>query len=149
MPGIWIRSTVMVGHPGEDEAAFCELEDFISKGYIDHLGAFTYSPEEGTRSASLPDSLTREEKDRRLHRIMALQQGVSRKKLKALRGETLTVLVEGRHPETDLLLVGRAAFQAPEVDGHVIINEGDARFGAFSRVEITGTMEYDLLGRIA
>ncbi len=145
---IWIRSTVMVGHPGEDDAAFAELEDFISKGYIDHLGAFTYSAEQGTKSASLGDTLPREEKDRRMGRIMALQQGISRKRLKSLRGKTIPVLVEGRHPETDLLLVGRSEFQAPEVDGHVIINEGDAEFGSFSRVEITGTMEYDLLGRI-
>lgn len=145
---IWIRSTIMVGHPGEDDRAFTELEDFIGKGYIDHLGVFTYSPEEGTVSSSMNDSLPREIKDARRERIMELQQEISRKRLTSLLGKRIPVLVEGRHPETDLLLVGRSEFQAPEVDGTIIINDGSAVFGSFSEVEITDTMEYDLVGRI-
>jgi len=147
-PEVWIRSTVMVGHPGEDGKAFLELEGFIRQGLIDHLGVFTYSPEEGTRSAAMRNSVPKKVKEERSARIMAIQQEVSRRRLEGLVGRTLRVLVEGYHPETDLLLKGRAAFQAPEVDGHVIINEGTARFGSFSEVEITEAMEYDLVGRI-
>lgn len=145
---IWIRSTIMVGHPGEDQSAFAQLEDFTRQGYIDHLGVFTYSSEEGTKSAKMPDELSQEVKDVRRERIMALQQDVSRRRLKSLVGKKLRVLIEGFHPETDLLLKGRSEFQAPEVDGVVIINEGQAPFGTFSQVEITDTMEYDLVGRI-
>ncbi len=148
-PDIWIRSTVMVGHPGEDEQAFGELEEFILQGHIDHLGVFAYSAEEGTRSASLGGDIPLEVKNARRDRIMEIQQDVSRRRLASLVGEKIPVLVEGYHPETDLLLAGRAPFQAPEVDGMVIITEGTPSFGTFSEVEITDTMEYDLLGRIA
>ncbi|MGI6398587.1 MAG: 30S ribosomal protein S12 methylthiotransferase RimO [Desulfomonilia bacterium] len=148
-PDIWIRSTVMVGHPGEDEQAFSELEEFILTGRIDHLGVFAYSPEEGTRSASLLGEIPQEVKNARRDRIMEIQQSISRRRLASLVGEKVQVLVEGYHPETDLLLAGRAPFQAPEVDGMVIITEGTPSFGTFSEVEITDTMEYDLLGRIA
>ncbi|MBN2299360.1 MAG: 30S ribosomal protein S12 methylthiotransferase RimO, partial [Deltaproteobacteria bacterium] len=141
---IWIRSTIMVGHPGEDESAFAELENFIGKGYIDHLGVFAYSPEEGTPSALQEGHLDEEIKTLRHDRIMAIQQDISKKRLRGLLGTTIPVLVEGFHPETDLLLKGRAAFQAPDVDGHIIINEGTAQFGSFYDVEIIDTMEYDL-----
>jgi ribosomal protein S12 methylthiotransferase len=146
---VWIRSTVMVGHPGEDEKAFAELEEFIRQGYIDHLGVFAFSPEEGTRSADMISGLSCKIKDARREKIMEIQQEVSRRRLASLVGKKIQVLVEGYHPETDLLLAGRASFQAPEVDGIVIINEGSAAFGAISDVEITDTMEYDLVGRIA
>jgi len=139
----------MVGHPGEDEQAFSELEEFILTGRIDHLGVFAYSPEEGTRSASLLGEIPQEVKNARRDRIMEIQQSISRRRLSSLVGEKVQVLVEGYHPETDLLLAGRAPFQAPEVDGMVIITEGTPSFGTFSEVEITDTMEYDLLGRIA
>lgn len=148
-PQVWIRSTVMVGHPGEGRQAFAELQDFISRGHVDHLGVFSYSPEEGTKSAALGRGPSRKVKEDRASRIMEIQQEVSRARLGSLVGRTIRVLVEGYHPETELLLKGRAEFQAPEVDGHVIINEGDASFGSFSEVEITGAMEYDLVGRIA
>jgi ribosomal protein S12 methylthiotransferase len=146
---IWIRSTIMVGHPGEDEQAFKELEDFVARGYIDHLGVFTYSPEEGTASCMRKDHLDEEVKILRKERIMAVQKDISRARIERLLGRKIQVLVEGYHPETDLLLAGRASFQAPDVDGGVIINEGRATFGSFYDVEIIDTMEYDLVGRIA
>jgi ribosomal protein S12 methylthiotransferase len=148
MENIWIRSTIMVGHPGEDERAFKELEEFVGQGWFDHLGVFAYSPEEGSASAMMTDHLDEEIKVMRKERIMAIQQDISRRRLQGLLGERIPVLVEGYHPETDLLLKGRAAFQAPDVDGHIIINEGTARFGSFYDVEIIDTMEYDLVGRI-
>jgi ribosomal protein S12 methylthiotransferase len=148
-PDIWVRSTVMVGHPGEDRAAFAELEEFIGQGHIDHLGVFAYSPEEGTGSARLPGRIAAKVKNARRERIMEIQQDISRQRLSSLVGTTVPVLVEGYHPETELLLAGRAPFQAPEVDGMVIVTEGSPVFGEFSEVEITDAMEYDLIGRIA
>lgn len=145
--GIWIRTTLMVGHPGEDEAAFRELEDYVAQGYFDALGAFAFSPEPDTPSAVLPP-VDEAEKTARLKRIMALQKKVSRKKLQSFRGRTLSVLLEGCHHETELLLRGRTAFQAPEIDGQVLINEGSAPFGSLVEVEIVDTLDYDLIGRI-
>jgi len=115
--GISIRSTVMVGHPGEDEHAFYELAEFISKGYIDHLGVFEFSPEPGTISYNMTPQIPDSVKAERKGRIMSIQQEISRDKLKALVGKKLKVLLEGYHSETDLLLEGRASFQAPDVDG--------------------------------
>jgi len=146
--GIWLRSTLMVGHPGEDEAAFEELLAFVEEGHFDHLGAFCFSPEEGTRSAALGDGIAPEAKQERYERIMAAQQEISKRKLKALKGRRFKTLVEGYHPETELLLRGRTEFQAPEIDGLMVINEGGADAGTFAMVEVTGSMDYDLLGRI-
>ncbi|MCD6570387.1 MAG: 30S ribosomal protein S12 methylthiotransferase RimO [Deltaproteobacteria bacterium] len=146
--GISIRSTVMVGHPGEDEHAFYELEEFISKGYIDHLGVFEFSPEPGTISYSMKPQLPGPVEGRRKHRIMSIQQEISRNRLKSFVGQKIKVLLMGYHSETDLLLEGRAVFQAPDVDGCVIINQGDAPFGSFCNVEITDSLDYDLIGRI-
>jgi ribosomal protein S12 methylthiotransferase len=145
--GIWIRTTLMVGHPGEDDKAFSELAALVNTGLFGSMGAFVYSPEPGTISASRPQ-LGAAEKDKRLKRIMMLQKKVSRKRLKALIGKTEKVLIEDFHPETELLLKGRTGFQAPDVDGMTIINEGSAPFGAFAGVEFIGSTDYDLIGRI-
>ncbi|MGC9323194.1 MAG: 30S ribosomal protein S12 methylthiotransferase RimO [Desulfomonilia bacterium] len=148
LPDIWIRTTLMVGHPHEDEAAFTELEDFISLGHIAHLGVFTYSPEEGTKSFSMKNRPGQDVAEVRRNRIMELQQGISKKRLHNLVGEKVQVLVEGIHPETDLLFVGRTAFQAPDVDGATIITEGIVNRGAIHCLEITDANEYDLIGKI-
>jgi len=145
--GIWIRTTLMLGHPGEEEEDFLELEHYVAQGYFDSLGAFTYSPEPGTASALLP-RIDPEQAQARLEHIMALQQEVSRAKLQTFVGRRLPVLLEGYHGETDLLLAGRTTFQAPEVDGEVLINEGAAPFGSIVTVEIEDALDYDLLGRI-
>lgn len=145
--GIWIRTTLMLGHPGEDEEDFLELERSVAQGYFDSLGVFAYSPEPGTASAQLP-RIDPEQAQARLAHIMTLQQEVSRAQLKAFIGQRLPVLLEGYHGETDLLLAGRTTFQAPEVDGQVLINEGSAPFGTIVTVEIEDALDYDLLGRI-
>jgi len=145
---IWVRTTLMVGHPGEDEQAFAELEAFVAQGPVHHLGVFAYSSEEGTRSALMegrPDVRTARH---RMRRIMALQQRLSKKRLHKLRGNRIQVLIEGYHPDTELLLKGRAAFQAPQIDGMVIVNEGGADAGTIVEVEVTDSWEYDLVGRI-
>jgi ribosomal protein S12 methylthiotransferase len=145
---IWIRSTVMVGHPGEDEQSFLELERFIGQGYIDHLGTFIYSAEPGTRSSLMPDTPGRNISLKRKNQIMTIQQKISKNRLHKLVGKRVEVLVEGYHPESDFLLVGRASFQAPEVDGSVIITEGGADAGTICKAEISDSTEYDLIGKI-
>ncbi|HVN72551.1 MAG TPA: 30S ribosomal protein S12 methylthiotransferase RimO [Desulfomonilia bacterium] len=145
---IWVRTSVMVGHPGEDDAAFGEIEQFIEQGNIHHLGVFAYSPEQGTKSFSMQNMPDRRTALKRKRRLMSLQQKVSKKRLHKLIGKEVEVLIEGFHPETDLLLRGRTSFQAPEVDGMVIVNEGGADAGVIKDVEITGSWEYDLIGRI-
>ena len=145
---IWVRTSLMVGHPGEDDEAFSELEHFVAQGNIHHLGVFAYSPEPGTKSSCRHDRAESRVALKRKRRLMALQQRLSKKRLHKLRGNRIQVLIEGYHPETALLLRGRAPFQAPEVDGMVIINEGGADAGAIVEVEITGSWEYDLIGRV-
>lgn len=145
---IWVRTSLMVGHPGEDDEAFAELEDFVAQGNIHHLGVFAYSPEEGTKSFSRKDIPDSRVAARRRRKIMALQQKVSKKRLHMLKGKEVQVLIEGYHQETELLLRGRAIFQAPEVDGMVIINEGGADAGSITGVLVTGSWEYDLIGKI-
>ena len=138
----------MVGHPGEDDVAFDELRDFVSKGVIHHLGVFVYSPEPGTKSAARRDIPARITAQARMRSIMGLQRRLSKKRLHKMKGNRIQVLIEGYHPETELLLRGRAAFQAPDIDGMVVVNEGGADAGVLAEVEITGSMEYDLVGRI-
>jgi ribosomal protein S12 methylthiotransferase len=137
----------MVGHSGEDEKAFSELVELVNSGLFGSMGAFIYSPEPGTQSAMMLQ-LGAAEKARRLKRIMMLQKQVSKKRLKGFAGKTEKVLIEGFHPETELLIKGRTEFQAPEVDGMTIINEGSAPFGAFAGVEFIRSTDYDLIGRI-
>ncbi|HEY9161792.1 MAG TPA: 30S ribosomal protein S12 methylthiotransferase RimO [Desulfomonilia bacterium] len=145
--GIWIRSTLMVGHPGEDEKAFSELVGLVDSGIFGSMGAFVYSPEAGTESAAMTQ-IEETVKKGRLKKIMSMQKKVSRKRLKTLIGRTEKVLVEGFHPETGLLLKGRTQFQAPDVDGMTMINEGSAPFGDFAKVELIRSTDYDLIGRI-
>jgi len=145
--GIWIRSTLMVGHPGEDEKAFSELAGLVDSGIFGSMGAFVYSPEAGTESAAMTQ-IEETVKKGRLKKIMSMQKKVSRKRLKTLIGRTEKVLVEGFHPETGLLLKGRTQFQAPDVDGMTMINEGSAPFGDFAKVELIRSTDYDLIGRI-
>jgi ribosomal protein S12 methylthiotransferase len=145
--GIWIRTTLMVGHPGEDENAFSELAGLVDSGIFGSMGAFVYSPEAGTQSAAMPQ-IENAVKKRRLKRIMSMQKKVSIKRLKNLVGRKEKVLIEGFHPETGLLLTGRTEFQAPDVDGMTMINEGSALFGDFAEVELLRSTDYDLIGRI-
>ncbi|HDP25920.1 MAG TPA: 30S ribosomal protein S12 methylthiotransferase RimO [Deltaproteobacteria bacterium] len=145
---IWIRTTVMVGHPGEDETAFAEIETLISQGHFAHLGVFCFSPEQGTRSYSMKNRPNKTRAQSRRNRIMALQQDISKKRLHKLIGEEVQVLVEGIHPETDFLFIGRTAFQAPDVDGVTIITEGTVERGRLHQANITDANDYDLIGTV-
>jgi len=143
-----LRTTMMVGFPGETEEAFAELYDFVRLARFDHLGAFIFSPEQGTPAARFPERVDRGKAEERLEAIMGLQREISRAKNQGLVGQVVPVLLEGFSEETDLLLKGRTASMAPEVDGQVLINKGQGAVGEILPVLIKEAHPYDLVGEI-
>jgi ribosomal protein S12 methylthiotransferase len=148
VPGLALRTSFIVGFPGETEAEFEELLRFVDEARFDNVGVFTYSDEEGTASHDLPDRVPPRVKERRRRRLLALQRRLSARRNRARVGERVEVLVEGVHPDSDLLLRGRTAGQAPDVDGSVILNDGQAPGGSFVACEVTEGHAYDLVARI-
>jgi ribosomal protein S12 methylthiotransferase len=148
MPDAALRSTFIVGFPGETEREFEALAGFVQAARFDHLGVFTYSHEDGTSAQGAADDVPERVKNERRDRLMTLQQSIAFAQNEARLGTTVEVLVEGAHPETEHLLVGRAATQAPDVDGQILLNDGHADPGTFARVLLTETAGYDLVGRI-
>jgi ribosomal protein S12 methylthiotransferase len=149
VPDIAIRTTFIVGFPGEGEAEFRELCEFVRRAELDNVGAFTYSPEPGSGSESLGDPVAAEEKDRRRDFLLSLQQPIARGKLRALRGRTLEAMIEGVSEETEYLLEGRLRSQAPEIDGRLLITDaGDRELapGQIVSVRVEKTYDYDLSG---
>jgi ribosomal protein S12 methylthiotransferase len=142
MPEIAIRTTFLVGYPGETEEEFRTLLEFVEEMEFDRVGAFTYSHEEGTPAAELEDDVPPEVKAERLERLMATQQPISLAKNQALVGEVLDVLIEG---QGEGLSVGRSYRDAPEVDGLVLVEE-ELLVGEIVPVRITAALEYDLVG---
>jgi ribosomal protein S12 methylthiotransferase len=139
---ISLRTTVMVGFPGETEAAFKRLVGFVKDADFDHLGAFVFSPEKGTAAGRMKNPVKKALAERRRDRIMRLQATISRKKNEARIGQVYPVLVEEAR-------AGRTAFMAPEVDGQVLIRGGGAEVGRIVLVKITGAETYDLVGERA
>jgi ribosomal protein S12 methylthiotransferase len=148
MPDAAMRSTFIVGFPGETEQEFEALVAFVEAARFDHLGVFTYSHEDGTSAHRLADDVPERVKEDRRDRLMTVQQRIAFERNETRLGSTVEVLVEGAHPETDDLLVGRASTQAPDVDGQILLNDGYADAGTFARVLVTETAGYDLVGRI-
>ena len=148
IPGLVFRTTFIVGHPGETEAEFETLMDFVAESRFERVGVFKYSREDGTRSARMDDSVMTLVKEDRYHRLMTLQRGISEELMQAMVGREIEVLIEGASQETDLLLEGRTYGQAPEIDGVTYINEGFAPAGAMVRAEVVDHGEYDLVARI-
>ena len=151
VPEIAIRTTFIVGFPGEGEEDFRELCEFVREAEFDNLGAFTYSPEPGSASESLGDPVASEEKERRKNFLLSLQQPIARAKNRALRGLEVEAIIEGPCEETEHLLEGRLRSQAPEIDGRLLINDagrGDVQPGEIVRVRITETHDYDLVGGV-
>jgi len=148
MPQLALRTTFIVGYPGETEKAFNTLLGFIEEIRFDRIGVFEFSFEPGTSSEPLGDPIPSDVKKDRLEQIMLLQQRISLEKNQALVGKTLDVLIEGQGAVQDsdeVISLGRSYRDAPEIDGMVIV-EGDLTAGMISRVEITGAMVYDLSG---
>ncbi|MFH1008757.1 MAG: 30S ribosomal protein S12 methylthiotransferase RimO [Candidatus Latescibacterota bacterium] len=147
-PGIAIRTSLIVGFPGETEVQFEELLGFVSETRFERLGVFTYSQEEDTPAAAFEDPVPEEVKRERMDRLMMQQQETTAEMHGALIGERLQVLVDRPGEESRIRWVGRTEWDAPEVDGQVLITEGDARPGDFVDVMITDSEAYDLVGRI-
>jgi ribosomal protein S12 methylthiotransferase len=146
-PQLFMRSSFIVGYPGETREQFETLCSFVQEQRFHYLGVFTYSHEEGTHAFQHPDDISQEEKAERKDTLMAIQQEISRQRLATLKGTVLPVLIEGIHPETDLLLKGRHHGQAPEVDGEVLITEGTHAVGEIISLTVEETFDYDLAGR--
>jgi ribosomal protein S12 methylthiotransferase len=150
LPGAVIRTSLMVGFPGETEEQFEEMVRFVKEHPLDNIGIFKYSREEESPSAKMQGHLSEEIKQVRFEKLAAAQMKVARKRNRAYIGKILKVVVEGYHPDSPYLMRGRFYGQCPEIDGQVIINDGrkvDA-FGKFYEVEITDVADYDLIGRV-
>lgn len=141
MPEIAIRTTFLVGYPGETEEAFEELLTFVEEMQFDRVGVFVYSPEHGTRAAELEDDVPQELKENRRQRLMAVQQPISLEKNQALVGRTVDVLVEGHDQGVS---VGRSYRDAPEIDGLVLIQQ-ELPVGEIVPVHVVAALEYDLV----
>ncbi|WP_420208063.1 30S ribosomal protein S12 methylthiotransferase RimO [Candidatus Electronema sp. JC] len=148
VPDCALRTTLMVGFPGETEDDVQELLDCLQSWQLDHVGVFPYEDEEGAPAAEFQPKVPDEVKQERFARVMELQAQISQQRLRRLVGREEDVLVEGVSQETELLLEGRTRFQAPEIDGCVYINEGEASPGDIVRVRIAEAHIYDLVGGI-
>ncbi|MBI5412104.1 30S ribosomal protein S12 methylthiotransferase RimO [Candidatus Peregrinibacteria bacterium] len=144
MPHGAIRTSFIVGFPGETEKQFNNLLKFVKEAQFDHMGVFTYSHEEGTPAASLVDDVPEEVKEKRQAQLMQAQNAVSKKKNKEKVGKTFDALVE-RYDTQNSLLIGRLATQAPEVDGELILDDCEAAPGEIIRITVTRAMDYDLI----
>jgi ribosomal protein S12 methylthiotransferase len=148
VPGVAIRSSFIVGFPGETDADFEQLLVFVKRAEFDNVGVFTFSDEEGTTSFALPGRVTGRVKESRKRRLMAAQKRISLRRNRALVGRSFEVLVEGTHADSDLLLRGRLATQAPDIDGQVIVNDGSAAPGSFVSCRVTEAHAYDVVAGI-
>ena len=152
VPGIALRTSFIVGFPGESLRDFEVLEEFISDAKFDWLGVFNYSDEEGSKAHALDAKLPKRTIESRKRKLMKLQQKISKRAKQQWVGRELVVLAEGESEETPMLWEGRTEFHAPEIDGKVYINDfGDLaslEAGKFYRAEITEAHDYDLVARI-
>ena len=152
IPGLTLRTSLIVGFPGETDEEFAELLDFVEEMKFERLGVFKYSEEEGTPAAKMDGKLAEEEKERRWQEVMELQSGISQKKNRALIGAIQRVMIDGTDSDSGEL-AGRTQAHAPEVDGLVFVKAYDlagetilAQPGDLIDVRITGALDYDLIG---
>ncbi|MBQ3787209.1 MAG: 30S ribosomal protein S12 methylthiotransferase RimO [Bacteroidales bacterium] len=154
LPDVAIRTTLIVGYPGETQEEFEELKEFVRQARFDRMGCFAYSPEEGTAAYSLPDDVPQQEKERRVSELMAIQEQISLEKNQQRIGQTLRVIVDGHY---DNYLVGRTQYDSPEVDDEVLIDTQTIKPsslqaiqpGDFVDVVVTDALENDLMARLA
>ncbi len=144
-PDITVRSTFIVGFPGETEAQFDELLDWLDEAQLDRVGCFKYSPVEGAAANALSNPVPDEVMEERYHRFMQAQAQISEKKLAVKVGKTLEVLIDEVHGET---AVARSHADAPEIDGTVSVSGGKLKVGQRLKVKITHADTYDLVGTV-
>src|SRR5262249_52768607 len=149
---VTLRTSFIVGFPGETEQEFEELCEFVKAAEFDWMGSFAYSDQEGATSFALDHKLSPREIERRRKQVMKIQQGVSRRKKKSLHGQEFDILLEGTSDDSDLLLEGRTEMHAPEIDGKLYIADVPEGLvptpGEFYRCQITETHDYDLVAKI-
>jgi ribosomal protein S12 methylthiotransferase len=152
IPDLTLRTSFIVGFPGETEKEFEELCDFVREAQFDWMGAFAYSDQDGAQAFALDKKLSPREIERRRKHVMSVQRQISKKKKKSLVGREFDLLLEGESEETELLLEGRTEMHAPEIDGKVFVNdvpeEIDPQPGQFYRCQITEAHDYDLVAKI-
>jgi ribosomal protein S12 methylthiotransferase len=152
IPGLTLRTSFIVGFPGETEKEFEELCEFVREAQFDWMGTFSYSDQEGADAYGLDKKLSVREIERRRKHLMAIQRQISKRKKKALVGQEFDLLLEGASEETDLLMEGRTPMHAPEIDGKVFVNEFPEEMepqpGQFYRCQITEAHDYDLVARL-
>lgn len=147
VPGITIRTTFIVGFPGETEADFQELKAFVAKQRFDNAGVFSYSQEEGTVAATLPEQIDEAVKEERFHELMSLQAQISEDLHREMEDQVLEVLIEGRDEENPELAFGRSYREAPNIDGSIFVeNAGDVQAGDFVKVSILQGFTYEMVG---
>ena len=144
VPNIALRTTLIVGHPGETEDDYHQLRDFVEEIRFDRLGIFTYSEEEGTLAADLKDDITREVKDNRKNEILELQHEISLEKNESFIGKRLRVIIDESQGN---VTVGRSEYDSPEID-NIIHIKGNAEVGVFHDIQIIEANEYELIGEI-
>jgi ribosomal protein S12 methylthiotransferase len=147
VPDIALRTTFIVGFPGETDEDFNELLNFVRGARFDNLGAFCYQAEDGTPAAKMPGAIPEHVKRERYNELMSLQKKIAEEKTASLKGRQFRVLVDGISPREAYALQARTEFQAPEVDGVVFLND-DVTIGEFATVTITRSLTYDLVGRV-
>jgi ribosomal protein S12 methylthiotransferase len=152
IPGVTLRTSFIVGFPGETDREFEELCEFVREAQFDWMGTFAYSDQDGADAFGLDKKIPVREIERRRKYLMEIQRRISEKKKNALVGKEFDLLVEGVSDETDLLMEGRTAMHAPEIDGKVFVNEFPEemtpRPGEFYRCQIVDAHDYDLVARI-
>jgi ribosomal protein S12 methylthiotransferase len=152
VPGIALRTSFIVGFPGESLGDVEILEEFLEEAKFDWLGVFSYSDEEGSGAFHFNEKLPRRTIEARRRRLMKLQQGISRQAKQTWVGRELVVLAEGESEETPLLWEGRSEFHAPEIDGKLYINDfgnlETLEAGRFYTAEITEAHDYDVVARV-
>lgn len=148
VPGITIRSSFIVGFPGETDEQFEELLQFLSDMQLDRVGIFEYSREEGTAAGAMENQVPPEVKRERFDRAMSLQRAISRKRMQARIGQVLDVVIEGKSEESEWVTVGRSQGEAPDIDGLIYIGNEHPAPGEFRKVKIIDAGDYDLVGEI-
>lgn len=148
VPGLVFRTAFIVGHPGETDAEFKELCEFVEWAEFDRVGVFRYSDEDSSHSATLEGKVSGRTAEARNRKLMALQRKIAHKKNQEHVGKTLEVIVEGVSDEHEYVMMGRHKGQAPEIDGQVYLSEGEVHAGELRRVQIVDASDYDLVGEL-
>jgi len=148
IPGVTFRTAFIVGHPGESDADFTELVDFVKWAEFDRVGVFRYSDEDGTGAETQDAKVKPKDSAARHRKLMAVQRPIARKRNRALIGTRVEVLVDGASEEHEFVLQGRHAGQAPDIDGVVYLSGAEVSAGSMVMADISQSADYDLVGEV-